>query len=61
MTPLWVIVLSCMSQVNKNQKMVKRIRFEGNGAFWSGTSDYSLRAAMVQKQNEPFAFLAPKH
>ncbi|MEL6343853.1 MAG: BamA/TamA family outer membrane protein [Myxococcota bacterium] len=47
--------------------MVKKIRFEGNtgvlsvddGIEYLGVTDYDLRSAMEQSQNERFAWLAP--
>lgn len=43
-----------------NVEVVKRISFQGNGGALQGTSDFALRGAMVQGQNKPMTFVAPR-
>lgn len=39
--------------------IVRRVRFEGNGGWFSGQNDLQLRAPMVQRQSPPLTFTFP--
>ena len=40
--------------------VVRSIRFDGNSSAFQGTGDYNVRAAMKQKDNPSFTFVAPQ-
>jgi outer membrane protein assembly factor BamA len=62
---LWLVACAKRPPPDTSRETVRKIRFRGNGdgregSSWSplsGTSDFSLRAAMEQEQNPPFVNL----
>ncbi len=53
--PLALVTVGCASRPELRER-IGHVRFEGNGRFWDGTSDFHVRQAMEQ---EPAAWSTP--
>ena len=55
-----LISVGCAHRGGYQDQIVEDIAFTGNGGALSGTSDFNLRTAMLQRESRSFAFLAPQ-